>query len=94
VPLVFAFSRYKLGMITKFKGQMASAVGIFNFQGANDEFNNLVILKNKLREEFYRELSKEIAVDELKVLKRENRFLDWNLFEKVKFDSQATTSYL
>jgi len=33
---------------------MASAVGIFNFQGANEEFNTLVAKSKDLRKEFYK----------------------------------------
>ena len=44
VPVLFAFNRYRLGCLTKFKGQRVSCVGIRSFQGANELFNRLLAL--------------------------------------------------
>lgn len=44
VPLVYAFDRYKLGCLAKFKGQNVSCLGVCNFQGANELYNQLVAL--------------------------------------------------
>ncbi len=46
IPIVFCLSRYKLGYVSKFLGQRASLLGVFNFQGANEEFSALVNLVN------------------------------------------------
>ena len=49
IPLVYCFNRSYLGRITKGFGNKASIVGIFNYQGANKEFENLVktTMKNR-----------------------------------------------
>jgi hypothetical protein len=46
-------NRYRLGCVAKFKGQLVSAVGIRNFQGANEIYKELVEFTTNLREEFY-----------------------------------------
>ncbi len=84
IPLVFCLSRYKLGYVSKFQGQKASLLGIFNFQGANEEFG---ILQNKnmdMRKAFYEQLFKNLDDYQLKLLRKENRYLDWQLFDKLK----------
>ena len=57
VPLVYSMNRYRLGCLSKFKGQNVSAVGIMNFQGANEEFNRLSSMTKQKREEFYEALA-------------------------------------
>ena len=77
VPLVFAFDRYKLGCLAKFQGQKVSCVGISNFQGANEIYNRLVELTGELRELFYQNLTKSVAVTDLILLRKESLFLNW-----------------
>ena len=74
--MVSCMSRSSLGFITKFAGQKASVVGIFNFQGANDEFNHLVEIANTNRLEFYKRIRETIRdPQELQLLIKENKFL-------------------
>lgn len=82
IPLVFCLNRFKLGYVTKFQGQHASIVGIFNFQGANDEFNHLKQVTQELRESFYQQLSRQLDEYQARLLRKENRFLDWQLFDR------------
>ena len=56
IPVVFAMTRQQLGTVCKYRGEKASVVGIFNFQGANDEFNNLVKMNQQNRTQFYQKL--------------------------------------
>ena len=86
VPLIFAMTRYKLGLVTKFQGQMASIVGVFNYLGANDEYNALVKKTEEARVEFYKQLTKNVSEYDIRILKKENRYLDWQCFEQVKSD--------
>eukprot|EP00347_Sterkiella_histriomuscorum_P002585 403367576 len=91
VPLIFAMTRYKLGFVSKFQGQMASAIGIFNFQGANEEFNQLVLKSKVMRHDFYKQLARNVQDYEAILLRKENRFLDWTYFDQVK--NEKTTFF-
>lgn len=42
IPLVYTMTRSQLGFVTKYRGYKASIVGIFNYQGAIDEFKHVV----------------------------------------------------
>lgn len=50
IPLVYSLNRYRLGCLAKMKGQNVSAVGVMNFQGANDDFRDLIEITDALRE--------------------------------------------
>ena len=89
--MIFALTRYKLGLVTKFQGQMASVVGIFNFQGANEEFNALIAKSSELREEFYNQLSRNIEDYELRLLRKVNRYLDWTYFDRLKSEAKFSS---
>ena len=84
IPLVFCLTRYKLGYVGKFQGQQASILGVFNFQGANEEFGALVNKGRELRDEFYRQIYKNLDEYQVKLLRKENRFLDWQLFDRTR----------
>jgi hypothetical protein len=53
-------------------------VGIRNFQGANDIFNELKELVADYRQDFYDTLASTMTKIELIMLKKENPFLDWD----------------
>lgn len=84
VPLVIAMSRAQLGTVTKFPGQKCSIVGIFNYQGAITEFNRLSEVNHSHRHQFYEnirakffsKMTHEEAEAQLKLLMKENSFLD------------------
>ena len=87
VPLVYILSRNRLGSLAKYKGQHVSAVGVQNFQGANDVYKELVELTEKMREKFYEGLMRNMQtvdtafgenVGDLIMLRKENPFLNWN----------------
>jgi hypothetical protein len=59
-------------------------LGIFNFQGANEEFGNLQNKNMDMRKAFYEQLFKNLDDYQLKLLRKENRYLDWQLFDKLK----------
>ena len=61
IPLVFSGERYQLGKIAKSVGQMVSTVGVFNYQGANEEFNSLVEEAKHQREEFYKKINIQLG---------------------------------
>jgi len=73
-----------LGFVSKFQGQQASILGIFNFQGANEEFSAVVAKSRELRESFYKQLSQNLDEYQIKLLRKENRYLDWQLFDRLK----------
>jgi ribosomal protein L7Ae-like RNA K-turn-binding protein len=78
VPLVFSMTKRKLGCLSKSVKQKASAVGIQNFQGANEIFLSLVERTAAKREEFYQTLAKEMTALDLILLRKENPFLNWD----------------
>lgn len=78
VPLVFSMSRYRLGCVTKYKGQAVSACGIMNYQAANEEFKALIAAIEQAREQFYYELATEYSVNELSLMMRANPFINWS----------------
>ena len=53
--------RNQLGYITKFPGQNASVVGIFNYQGANEEYGKLIDIATANRLEFYDKIRDKIT---------------------------------
>ena len=81
IPLVFCLTRLQLGTVTKFKGQSASVVGIENFQGANAEFEHLIEIANRNRQEFYDEIRQGAAKEQIEELIEQNQFLDANLLK-------------
>lgn len=76
IPLIYSMNRYRLGCVTKYKGQNVSACGIMNYQSANEEFNQLIQAVEDARELFYTNLSKQDIAD-LKLLMRSNDFINW-----------------
>ena len=60
VPLVYNLSRTRLGCLAKYKGQYVSAVGVQNFQGANEVFKELIELTEDMREQFYENLMRQV----------------------------------
>lgn len=78
VPLVFSMTKKKLGCLAKSVHQKASAVGIQNFQGANEIFLQLVERTAAKREEFYKALASEMSTLDLVLLRKENLFLNWD----------------
>ena len=48
--MVYCMNRFRLGCLAKMKGQSVSAIGIMNYQGANDEFRDLIEIVDALRE--------------------------------------------
>ena len=64
VPLVYNLTRTRLGCLAKQKGQSVSAVGVQNFQGANEEYKNLSELTAILREQFYQNLAESVEKEE------------------------------
>lgn len=53
VPLVYCMSKKKLGCLARDPKQRASAIGIQNFQGANETYNELIAKTAAQREAFY-----------------------------------------
>lgn len=78
VPYVFSVNRFKLGCLAKVRGQKVSAVGVLNFQGANEEFRDLCELTDELRDKFYDLLTVSFSVADLQMLRKENRFFNWD----------------
>eukprot|EP00350_Pseudokeronopsis_sp_OXSARD2_P003544 CAMPEP_0170543448 /NCGR_PEP_ID=MMETSP0211-20121228/2558_1 /TAXON_ID=311385 /ORGANISM="Pseudokeronopsis sp., Strain OXSARD2" /LENGTH=284 /DNA_ID=CAMNT_0010846825 /DNA_START=1204 /DNA_END=2058 /DNA_ORIENTATION=+ len=60
IPVIFSMTRYKLGLCSKYHGYAASIVGVLNFQGANDEYNELVKEGDKYKRQFYQTLAKSL----------------------------------
>lgn len=89
VPLIYSLTRYKLGFVGKFQGQFVSIIGIRNFLGANDEFNMLIEKGRSARKEFYTRLRNSMEEFDLALLRKENKFLDWQLFDKIKSESKV-----
>mmetsp|Transcript_17626 Transcript_17626/g.29769 ORF Transcript_17626/g.29769 Transcript_17626/m.29769 type:complete len:125 (+) Transcript_17626:1246-1620(+) len=90
IPVVFSMNRRQLGCLTKFKGSFASVIGIFNYQGAIDEFNNVVSINQQSRDRFYESLKlalearhsgKEQLDQMTRLLAKENKFLEPSLLQ-------------
>ena len=79
IPLIYCFNRNYLGRITKGFGNKASIVGIFNYQGANKEFETLISLTSQNRELFYERLRARFDEGELRLLMKENEFLQGHM---------------
>lgn len=54
VPVVFALSMSKLGLVAKSKGTKVALLGVLKYQGSEELFREVVKLAEEGREEFYR----------------------------------------
>ena len=57
IPIIYSHTRQNLGRIIKNKCVLLSCVGIMDYSGVEELFNQMVHISNELKEEYEKEYS-------------------------------------